>query len=359
MLETRNIFLDTQTFVQNNYFKSPRLNELFDLAAAGHINLFLTEITINEIKSNIKEDLQRSSSEINKFNKAINNNGKIIKNLSYGENYTKLPAFDIEEAFKDLLSQLEEIIKTSRVLIIDYLAVELKEIFSKYFKHEQPFGIGKKKSEFPDAFVISAVEGWCQKEKQSMYFISGDKDFDDFSFKNIIIEKSLSSLLDKINKQLHSDKYDLISKIYYNNQAQIAQKIKDAFIFKIKDEIGFDISIENTLITHFEITNYQVEDMSDSLETTLQITGEIEYSLDVTYEDCSYAIYDKEDDRYYGCESNTVTLEQEQTFHAQIVIEADLDDKEAEHNFEIICKSVDAPDESDIAEQLDGYVFQF
>jgi hypothetical protein len=359
MLETRNIFLDTQTFVQNNYFSSPKLNELFDLAEAGHIYLFLTEITINEIKSNIKEDLHRSLSEINKFNKGINNNGKIIKNLSYGRNYTKLPSFDLDQAFEELSVQLDKVIKISGISIIDYSAVDVGDIFSKYFKHEQPFGVGKKKSEFPDAFVIGAIEGWCQKKKQTMYFISGDKDFTGFPFKNIIIENSLSSLLDKINKQLHTDKYDLISKIYRDNQVQIIKKIQDAFIFKLKDEIGFDISIDNIKITHFEVTDYQIEDMSDSWETILQVTGEIEYNLDVTYEDCSYAIYDKEDDRYYGCESNTVKLEQEQTFHAQIVIEADLEDKEAEHNFEITCKSVDAPDESDITEQLEGYIFQF
>nr|WP_294796154.1 PIN domain-containing protein [uncultured Mucilaginibacter sp.] len=358
MLETRNIFLDTQTVVQNNYFTSHRLNELFDVAAAGHINLFLTEITISEIKSNIMEDLQKSFSEIKQFNKAINNNGKIIKNLNYGKNYTQLPLIDLEAAFAELSTQLENIIKTSRITTIDYSTVAAN-VFSKYFNREQPFGIGKKKSEFPDAFVISAVENWCQTTNEKMYFISGDKDFKGFMSESIIIEDSLSSILDKINKQLHADRYELISKIYYGNQIQLMQNIKDAFIFKIKDEIGFDISIDSVEVTHFELKGYTVEDMSDITETILQVTGETSYKMDVTYEDCSLAFYDREDDKYYGCQSTTVTLEQEQLFHAEISIEADLDDENAERNFNMTCNEVDAPDESDITEQLDGYILQF
>jgi len=51
MLETKNIYLDTQIFVQNNYFKSSKIQEIANLANNNQINLFFTEITLNEIKS--------------------------------------------------------------------------------------------------------------------------------------------------------------------------------------------------------------------------------------------------------------------------------------------------------------------
>lgn len=39
-----------------------------------------------------------------------------------------------------------------------------------------PFGETKKKDEFPDAFVLAALEGWCEKNNERIYVASTDPD---------------------------------------------------------------------------------------------------------------------------------------------------------------------------------------
>ena len=45
MLKSKNIYIDTQAFIGNNYFQNENLKRLANHGNAGHINIFLTEIT--------------------------------------------------------------------------------------------------------------------------------------------------------------------------------------------------------------------------------------------------------------------------------------------------------------------------
>ena len=49
-------------------------------------------------------------------------------------------------------------------------------VFAAYFGQKPPFGRGKKKSEFPDAFAVAALGAWCSKESSELYIVSGDAD---------------------------------------------------------------------------------------------------------------------------------------------------------------------------------------
>ncbi len=53
MLKTRNIFIDTQSFVANIFFGNENFKHLSKIGELETIKIDLTEITVNEIKSNI------------------------------------------------------------------------------------------------------------------------------------------------------------------------------------------------------------------------------------------------------------------------------------------------------------------
>ena len=53
------IILDTNIFVKENFLEGKRLNELFRLSEEEKIKIVLTKITIEEIKSNIKNSLNK------------------------------------------------------------------------------------------------------------------------------------------------------------------------------------------------------------------------------------------------------------------------------------------------------------
>ena len=74
-------------------------------------------------------------------------------------------------------------------------------IFDQYLKGQKPFGPGKKKSEFPDAFVVKSVENRTKTEKKSTILISGDSDMKEYESESDFFEiySDISSVLDRIN----------------------------------------------------------------------------------------------------------------------------------------------------------------
>jgi hypothetical protein len=174
MLKTKNVYIDKN------------LQSLCDFGKDRTVNIYLTEITKNEIKSNIKEEILNTQKEINIFKKNISNKGKILKNLERFKPYFDLPKLELNLDFKVLSNKLETFIKDGNVSFIPFELADIKVVVENYFKQEPPFGDGKKKHEFPDAIVLSAIENWCKKHKQKIYFISSDSDL-----KNIPLITSL------------------------------------------------------------------------------------------------------------------------------------------------------------------------
>ncbi len=79
----------------------------------------------------------------------------------------------LQKAFKHKRSMFCDDLSIN-VLPIDN--VQPAVIMDAYFGTKPPFGEGKKKSEFPDAFAAQALEDWCKAKEQKMVVVSGDGD---------------------------------------------------------------------------------------------------------------------------------------------------------------------------------------
>jgi|GEM_PF-1166188 len=361
MLKTRNIYIDTQAFVSNNYFQNENLKRLAEMGQQGIVQLYISEITIEEIKSNLKEELHNATIEINKFMKSMSSKAKIVKNLDSFRPYLMLPKLDLDMDFLKLSGELDNFIKAGNVKIIPLEGANLREVVDKYFKGDKPFGKGKKKHEFPDAIVLSALENWC-KPNNTIYLLSGDKDFYDDLHVNIFPVESLKTILGWINEDFseRTERTEWITNIYKSRVKEIEEKIKESFIHKLKDEIGFDIIIENLQILQINLLDFSIveESLMDS-DTTFQIDYTISFKGDVTYDDYSLSIYDKEDDRYYGYDQTNVELEFSSMQVAEITIEAYIEDGYSPEEADAIINCIDTsvPSEDDITEKLEGYIF--
>lgn len=360
MLKTRNIFIDTETFVANNFFQNENLSRLSAFGEMETVNLCLTEITVKEIQSNIREELQNAQEEINRFKKNIANKGRILKNVEEYKQYLALPKLEIEVDYEKINEELEKFIEKGKITIIPYETADLKDIIDRYFNREKPFGLGKKKYEFPDAIVLSAIEKWCIKNTCQIYVVSQDKDLKDYTSKNIIPIPNLRTILNKINTQFGNDRLDWINKIFSESEETIKEKIIEKFSFKLKDEVWFDVSIENVVVENIILHESAiVQDNPDIGETIFQFDFDISFSADVEYDDYSMSWYDKEDDKWYFPEKRTVNIELESTQTAEISIEAFYEDKllEEYEEFEIYCSYCSIPDSERITEELEGYQF--
>lgn len=359
MLKTRNVYIDTEVFISNNFFDSTNLQRLFQFGKDQTVNLYLTEITKNEIQSNIREEILSSQNDINQFKKTISNKGKILKNLETFKPYFALPKLDIDLDFKDLSKKLDDLISYGKVRFIPYDKADLKVIINSYFKQLPPFTGGKKKHEFPDAIVLSAVEIWCKDNNQQIYFISSDADFKSYPSKNIIILPDLKSLLDKINRQLDIDRKKIkwISAVFENNEYTIIEKINDKFVETIYDEIGYQIEASDIEVIDTTLFDPSlVQEISSNNEYIFQLDFDINFTAQITYDDNSLSFYEKEDDRYYNVGKAKRKIEMHITKTAEIAIEAHYEDGDEPANVDasITCTYTSTPSEYDLLDEAEN-----
>lgn len=360
MLKTRNIYIDTEGFVSNNFFQNENLRRLTQFGNLGTVNIYLTEITKNEIQNNIRENLLNAQNEINKLNQLILNKGKILKNIEALKSYLDLPKLDMKANFDTISEDLERFIKEGKVKFISYDLANIKDVVNGYFTQIPPFGVGKK-YEFPDAIVLSAIENWCILEKTNIYIISNDSDMKNYVSDRIIPIPSIKIMLDKIIKQYDNDNKEIewITEIFSIYEKKITEKIKEAFVEKLVDEIWFDVELKNIEIHEMILHESSLVEDRDSSEYIFQLDFDITFSTDVLYDDYSSSIYDKEDDKYYFYENRITKIEISKTQTAEIVIEAYFEDGEnpEDADVSINCTYVSIPNYDVITNELEGYQF--
>ncbi|RAJ11077.1 uncharacterized protein DUF4935 [Chitinophaga skermanii] len=361
MLETRNIFIDTQAFVSNNFFQNKNLKRLAYWGGINFVNLYLTEITKSEIKSNIREDLLNAKQEINRFKDNISKRARILRNIPEFKAYIELPELNIELDFSKLSMELEMFIKEGNVQTVPYEYADLKTIVTKYFKGEKPFSPGKKKYEFPDAIVLSALDSWCLEKREKIYVISGDSDFKGYESERLIPVSDIKEMLDKINKQYNKDLDGWLSEIFEVSKGEIIEKLSHAFEEKVKDELSFEIDINRVKTINIEIYDFSIVDKENEGYYTLQFDYDIKCEIEVTYNNYSFSIYDKEDDRYYGYDRSRAKVELETTQTAEVELEVYYERDIAAEDADVSILSVytTIPDEGDITNELEGYMDVF
>ena len=75
-IKTKNLFIDTQFFYGEQFnFNSKVISSLSNLAKLGHINLFITDLTLIEIENKIKKKINTA------FKKISTSDCRILNNL--------------------------------------------------------------------------------------------------------------------------------------------------------------------------------------------------------------------------------------------------------------------------------------
>lgn len=352
MLKTRNIYIDTQVFVANNFFANKNLRRIQEFGQLKTVNIFITEITKSEIEKNIKEDLNNAINEINKFRHTIANKGKVLKNVDKFKPYFDLPKIELNLNFKELSEKLDDFMQASKTELIPYEIADIKEVVQKYLNEIPPFSSGRKKYEFPDAIVISAIENWCKTNKTQMYFVSSDSDFANINIPEIIIVPNIKTLLDKINKQYSQDELEWIFEIFNSNEDQIIDLINESFEYRLLDESMYEIEISDIQILETKLFGASLVEKKESLgEYFFQFDFDITFTADITQDDYSHASYDKEDDVYYFVEKVKSNHKISVTQSTEISIEAYFDEKDEKPI--INCTHVSIPSEDKILRKIE------
>lgn len=150
------ITLDTNIFHEANYrFEEGYLKRLEQFRENQITTLIISEVVNREIKSHISKPVKEAQDKFMQGLKGIKKYWKIneeeikqIKKLAFNDT-----------SCQDLVSiDLNKFQQSTSLEIIGFENVSIEILMDKYFNCEPPFGLGKKKNEFPDAIALLSLD---------------------------------------------------------------------------------------------------------------------------------------------------------------------------------------------------------
>ena len=358
-LRALNVFVDSSIFIGKNYnYAHPSFVALKEAVLDERANLLVTDVTIEEIKANIYEDVGKASQALKK----IRATAKVLRNIPSLNESVVFEDIDQASAGTQLVEQLEQFLKDAKADTVPVAEADTRFVFDCYFKKSPPFGYGKKKSEFPDAFVLSTLSEWAESMQEDVIVVSQDSDIlgIEGQFPRLSVVGSLEEFLSKVTS-------------YFEELAPTAQQLLEENLEEIESRLeqqfqwlGFILADQDGDVNETRVT--EVADISAYLialnhgadgqpaEAQFELTATIEFEADVSYDNLETASYDSEDKVLIPWE--TV----ERTVHCSEIVQADLSfqfDAEHPHNVEIEKLNLHTPkDVSVYAEEDDGWPYK-
>lgn len=287
------MFIDSSIYIQRNFnFNDHLLGQIARLSANKHINLHISSIVINEVNNNIDDRTKEARSALESLRKK----GMILRNIKqYGVVFNNETSNLVSSVVK---KQFNDFIDNSKALIIPLQAVSVDKLLEGYFQVVPPFSNGKK-SEFPDAINLLALDNWCTTNSEQMYVISTDNDLVDYCKDNVGLH-CLDSIDSFLNLVTSSDEYrhnfvvNLAEKLFENIEDSISENFEDH---------GFSLENEDGSVEYINVLSVELEDEINVIEleeasATLQFEVIVTFEAEISYTDYENSVYDKEEGKY-------------------------------------------------------------
>lgn len=310
-LETRMVFVDTSVFVSQNFaFGGQRFTSLRELCRRGKLRLLLTDITVREVEAKILARVGKAARALKDVKQDVN----ILKPLEITGLEAVFAKFDKAAHAEALEKRFHEYLDETGCEIISVDVVRPSSVFDLYFAGKPPFGEGKKKDEFPDAFVLAALRSRSERDGEKIYVVSEDPDMSKACEESSLFlhEVELSNLLELALEDeglAIREAHERFSVV----RDEVIEQVRYAF------EGGLDM---NLLDEDGEALRVRVKDVYPIDESVVSISdvgaeyalnAEVLFEADITYPDPNSVFRDSDtgDFLYLGSVRETVerTLE--------------------------------------------------
>lgn len=195
------IFLDTSVYVQESYrFSGTSLGKLAGMSSDDELRLVVPEIIQQEVAYKLRETAEEHAAKIQT---ALESN--IIGLI--GDNDKKLVGLDFQIDQEKLVESIVETWERFRVRCdtesIPHASIDLAGVVASYFDARPPFGKGRKRNEFPDAFAVASMVRFAEDNPcRPIYVVSRDNGMLE-AFRNdsrFRCHKELSEVFDEYNR---------------------------------------------------------------------------------------------------------------------------------------------------------------
>ena len=193
------LYIDTQVFVGNSCrFDTQAFTHLLDTFFKGGIRLLIPEMMERELLRKFGEQAEKAANALNKAHKT-----HPIASLSIIELSTKE---ELQSKCYDAMVRQWETFKEHFIVEKLPLVGDLNNVVNWYFQKEPPFS--EKPKEFPDAFILSALEHYHKEHKANIAVVSGDGDF-----KNVCVRRRFIEHFPSLNEYIEAFKPELTSEV--------------------------------------------------------------------------------------------------------------------------------------------------
>ncbi|WP_067564249.1 PIN domain-containing protein [Halofilum ochraceum] len=195
------IFLDTSVYVQESYrFSGTSLGKLAGMSSDDELRLIVPEIIQKEVTYKLRETAEEHAAKIQT---ALDSN--IIGLI--GEKDKKMAGLDFQIDQEMLVARIvetwERFCTRCNAEAIPLASVNLQGVVASYFDAKPPFGKGRKRNEFPDAFAVASMVSFAENNpRRPIYVVSRDNGMLE-AFRNdsrFRCHKELSEVLDEYNR---------------------------------------------------------------------------------------------------------------------------------------------------------------
>jgi hypothetical protein len=286
-LRSKLFFLDTETYVARNFqFDSSVLKTLRSHLEEDGCHLLITDVNVREIRRH----LRRKANEAHAFITRAKKDAMILRNTTALPWHGIFANVSADGIFDELVKKFEAFLDHDSIEIVPTNTVDINAVFDAYFDEKPPFAI--KKSEFPDAFVLLAIDAISKRRGHQLYIVSQDNDVKSFCalHQNLISVNRLDELLALVlkNTERLAVPAKFADEIFEEWQdrlkKEIEQKIKNhEFQVSYDYEEGIDepevqdVDIESIQFLQRNLTDVSAEHAEFSIVVKISLVVTVEY----------------------------------------------------------------------------------
>jgi hypothetical protein len=286
---------------------------LKEQVTSHRVVLHTTDITLLEVRRQIRERVLAHQREL----------GAIEKDIARWRKSAPQAApkgtieIDADGLSTELFRQFERFLRHEcKAEVHPALAVAPTVVFETYFDRKPPFD-GEDSKEFPDGFVVEALRQWCREQGDRMHVVSGDKAMTRAASadERLLAVKDIHEVLARAAAGLGAEgeavAEAVLSKPAFDSsfEAALRAQMKEVGYVYVGD-LADGEAYEGELLSIEEVGDWSVVGLNDR-RVTLILDATVKVRVEVQYEDRDHAIYDREDDLWFGAEIASTEVDDE------------------------------------------------
>lgn len=276
------VLIDTSAYEEQRLsFQGDIFDSLIRLSEENKITIIGCNVLRREIESHLREKIATS---VNRIKKASADFDRLTKD-DLGEVTRMLldPTILKERIFSERKVRIDTFFTTVNYEDIDLSKVNIDSVLDDYFNFKPPFGAGKKKHEFPDAFVLNGFLDYYKKRLTSTCVVSADSDWRSFieNHPDVRMFDKIAEFIDFIHSSYNREFTESLKQVLVEHDAKIIENIKSEisdYKFEVDDTwVNAELEIDSESVV-VRITDYNViaiEPESAQIEATAEIFLEL------------------------------------------------------------------------------------